>query len=246
MSRKNTKTKKTSGAVAAKTKSKNVQNKNKRLTKGQLEERLHYSRVAELSLFFLASFALLINIGLAVTGGWDDLIMGLFALSPIFALFAVLLSWRNWKRFRRRRRQFVLSLCAFLLFSCAFFFCNSFLLVKQYQKYFARDYFPEIVGTYKCASSEQNRELEIFDARLLLATKHYQIEDYRETGLVNGSYEARLDDGKYYISAIIKENTQKDKNLGFDETNLVFENEDDRRVRLSSADSGVTRFCVRE
>lgn len=220
--------------------------KGKTYTKRQLEDYLHTSRIAMLGLLLLASFALVINISLVITGGWDDVIVVLLAAAPLLAALALLLTWRTYKKTHRRRKEFAVSFVAFMLFSIVFLFVMIVLSVKSLVQYYSTSHEASIIGSYKCASSEEKREMGIYDVHFLLGDKEYAFEDYRSDAGVIGSYEAELVDDEYVLKTLIKKNTQGDSALGFEETSYSLKIEDDNKIRLSMNSSGGLRFCTRE
>ena len=232
--------------TASKTKSAKPARKTKTYTKRQVEDYLHSSRIAMLGLLLLASFALVINISLIVTGGWDDVIIGLLAAAPLLAGFAALSTWHTYQKMHRRRREFVISFVVFLLFSVAFLTVTAVISVKSLVQYYTVSHESSIVGMYKCASTENNRERGIYDVHFVLGAKEYAFEDYRSDAAVIGSYEAEKVDDEYVLKALIKKNTQGDSLLGFEETSYTVKLEDDNKMRLSMNSSGGLRFCTRE
>ena len=217
-----------------------------RLSKTQLDDRLHMSRFASIGLLILASFALLTSVSIVLTGGWDSTVLILLALAPLFALIAFGLTWRIRTKYRRRARDYRLSLVALVFFCAVFYMTTGYLSVLSIKKYYDLDHRPEIVGDYNCADSANSRELGIYTTRFMLATKHYQIEDFRSNGVVYGSYEATRDGDKYMIKTLIKENTEKEKTLNFNETSYELELESDLDMRLTLSGSGAVRYCRRQ
>ena len=218
----------------------------KRLSRSQLDDRLHVSRFASIGFLVLASLALLISVSMVITGGWDSTILLLLALAPLFSLASFGLTWRVRSKYRRRGRDYRLSLVAVVFFCTVFYATTGYLSVLNFKKYFAVDHKPELVGVYNCADSDANREKGIYTTRFMLATKHYQIDEFRSDGSVNGSYEAEHKDDIYHIKTLIKENTQKNKELLFDETSYLLEFESDTHMRLTLESTGVIRFCTKQ
>lgn len=218
----------------------------KHLTKTQLEERLHTGRVAVIGLLVLASFALLIDLSLIITGGWDDVIVSLLASAPLLAFLATGVALLVKRKYKRRRRDFTFSLVIAVLFSCVYLGVRLFLVVMGWINYFSTTLENEIVGVYDCAASDSDRELGIYDTRLQLELNHYRIESTKTDAYVSGSYGAKREDNKYYLSTIIKQNTQRDKSTGYGETSFVLEFEDSVNVRFSAPNSGIIRFCKRK
>ena len=218
----------------------------KHLTRTQLEERLHIERVAVIGLLVLASFALLIDLSLIITGGWDDVIVSLLASAPLLAFLAAGVALLVKRKYRRRRRDFTFSLVIAVMFSCVYLGIRLFLVVVGWMNFFSESLENEIVGVYNCAASDADRELGIYDTRLQLELNHYRIDALKGDSYVSGSYGAKREDEKYILSTIIKQNKQTDKSLGFGETSFVLEFEDTVNVRFSSPDSGIVRFCKRK
>jgi hypothetical protein len=120
------------------------------------------------------------------------------------------------------------------------------LSVKSLVQYYSTSHEASIIGSYKCASSEEKREMGIYDVHFLLGNKEYAFEDYRSDAGVIGSYEAELVDDEYVLKTLIKKNTQGDSALGFEETSYSLKIEDENKIRLSMNSSGGLRFCTRE
>jgi len=132
------------------------------------------------------------------------------------------------------------------VFSTCFFACYGYLIYLDYRNVSEQGHYSELIGEYNCADSADSRDYGIYLTRLKIATKSYSLEEIRSDASVVGDYEAKLEDGKYRIHASIKENTQKDKTQGFDETEYTIELEDEDDIKLTSVKTQRVRFCKRQ
>ena len=243
---KQTRLKSSSSTSAPAKKARKTKRQPKRLSKADLDARLHSARVAILGLLLLASFALIVTVSLIVTGGWDSTNILIMSLVPLFSMGALLLAYWVAMKYGRRKFDFWICYYAFIFFSFAFFCALGFLTIRNVRNKLAVDYEPKLVGTFNCASSEMNRDYSVYDVKFALSKKHYIAVNMRGGGAVHGSYAASFDGDVYHMNTLIRDNTEKDKALGFDETSYTIEFEDDNKVRFSSTSSGIVRFCVKE
>ena len=218
----------------------------RRLSKTKIDERMHIARFSAVGFLILASFSLLTGVSMVWSGGWDSSVVLLISFAPLLSLAALGLTWLIKTKYQRRARDYRLCLVFFVLCSGVFFTITGYFSILHIRSYFAVDYIPKLVGAYNCADSEKNRELGIYTTRFLLATKHFQIEEFRSDAHAYGSYEAKAVDDKYVLSMLIKKNTEKDKSYKFDETKYELQFESDTNVRLTLGGSSIVRFCTKQ
>lgn len=190
---------------------------------------------------------LIFNISLVINGGWDDLGILLFVGAPLLAFLSMCVSYDSRKKYFAIKRDFWFGLILLVLTGGLFCVELMHTLIAPLVHNKVEDLDKSLIGRYSCANTEELRNIGQYTIGVYLKDKEFAIMDYGDSDdFAVGSYGV-TDSGENSrrLKAIIKENEAKDKTRGFDETNYLFEFQDDN-VTITSETHNIVRYCKKD